>query len=154
MNINYLLAKESWTLHNTHLSFLQSSLNFSFFLLQLLTHFLQFMYVLSRLTNLFSKISNLLCLLRNVILVKTRNLSEVFQFYEMYVCVQIRNLGGSCFLSSCSPNDPETPHRSSSAWTVQCSEIWLPSGSFPAHSETPHTSASTQLGPVCYLKKL
>ncbi len=54
----------------------------------------------------------------------------------------------SYFLSSWSPDDPETPHKSFSVWKAQCSEPWPPSGSLPAHTETPHTSASTQTRPT------
>ena len=58
---------------------------------------------------------------------------------------------GSCSLSSGSPDDPETPRKSSSSWTAQCSESELPSGLPPALPGPPHISVSILQGPTVEL---
>lgn len=54
----------------------------------------------------------------------------------------------SCSLSWGSPGDPDSPHRSSSSWTVQCWVNEPLSGHLPALPDLPHISASILPGPL------
>ena len=138
-----------------YFSFLQGSLNLTFLHVQPLLHFLQLVNGFCSLADLIWQVSDLLWgssrLLVNIwwkVNVKPIIRSNRSSWQGIWgVSYDDRYLGGSCSPSWGSPDDPEPPRRSSSAWRGRCSGHETLSERSPALTGTPHTSVSTPPAP-------